>query len=56
MFLNKYFLFYLPLINKYKIIKAKDESQAVQKLLQRYRLKKYEVENYQILKNFDIIK
>ena len=56
MFFKKDFLFYLPYINKYKIIKAKDESEAVWKLCNYYKLKEYCITNYQIKRNFDIIK
>lgn len=55
-FFKKDFLFYLPKINKYKIIKAKDESEAVWKLCNYYRLIEGHMENYRIIKNFDIIK
>ena len=56
MFFKKDFLFYLPKINKYKIIKAKDESEAVWKLCNYYRLAEERMENYEIIKNFNIIK
>lgn len=56
MMFKKDFLFYLPKIDKYKIIKARDESEAVWKLCNYYRLAEERMENYKIIKNFDIIK
>ena len=56
MFFKKYFLFYLPKLDKFKIIKARDESEAVWKLCINYRLREEDIENYEIIKNIDIIK
>lgn len=53
---KKDFLFYLPKINKYKIIKAKDESEAIYKLCRNYLAREELTENYQIIKNFNVIK
>ena len=56
MFSKKFFLFYLPKIHKYKIIKAKDESEAVHKLCRYFTKIEDKIENYRILNNYDIIK
>lgn len=56
MFFKQFFLFYLPKIHKYLIIRASDESEAVWKLCNQYRLMEDRIENYQIIKNFDTIK
>ena len=44
------FIFYLPKLNKIKIIYACDESTAVWKLLQQYRLIEDRVEGFKIIK------
>lgn len=41
--------FYLPKLNKFLIIKAKDESVAVWKLLNLYRLRETDVDGYKIM-------
>ena len=56
MFLKKYFLFYLPRLDKFKIIKARNESEAVWKLCVNYCCREEDIENYKIIKNVDIIK
>ena len=44
------FTFYLPRLQKYKIIYAKDESYAVWKLFNHFRLRENEIDNYKIIK------
>ena len=56
MLFKKDFLFYLPKINKYKIIKARDESEAVWKLCNYYKGAEERITNYRIQRNFDVIK
>lgn len=56
MVFKKDFLFYLPQINKYKIIKARDESNAVFKLCSNYLTREELIKDYEIIKRFDIIK
>lgn len=50
MFFKKKFIFYLPKLNKYIEIKAKNESYAVYELCRRFRLKEYLIEDYEIIK------
>ena len=56
MFFKKYFLFYLPRLDKFKIIRARDESEAVWKLCSNYYRREEYIENYEIIRNIDIIK
>ena len=49
MFFKKDFLFYLPKLNKYKIIKARDESTAVWKLCNHFRLREKDIEDFEII-------
>ena len=42
------YMFYLPLLNKEIIIRAKDEATAVWKLLQRYRLVESYIDGFKI--------
>jgi hypothetical protein len=51
MFFKKYFLFYLPNLNTFEIIKAKDESEAVWRLINNHVLHVEDVDNYEIIKN-----
>lgn len=44
------FTFYLPTRNEYKIIRAKDESIAVWKLLNHFRLIESQIMDYKIIK------
>ena len=44
------FIFYLPYYQKYKIICAKDESYAVWKLLNQYRLIENKISDYKIIR------
>ena len=56
MFFKKYFLFYLPKLYKYEIVRAKDESEAVWKLINSFRLREKDIDNYKIIKYFNVIK
>ena len=56
MFFKKYFLFYLPKLDKYEIIKATDESEAVWKLINNYLSDVRKTDNYEIIKNIHIIR
>ena len=56
MFFRKDFLFYLPRLDKYKIVKARNKSTAIWKLINAYRLREIDIENFVIIENFDIIK
>lgn len=56
MFFRKDFLFYLPRLDKYEIVKARDESTAIWKLINAYKLREIDIENFVIIENFDIIK
>ena len=49
-FFRKRFIFYLPQLDKYIEIKAKDESYAVSELFRRYRLKINLVQDYKLVK------
>ena len=48
-FFKKKFVFYLPKLNKYIEIKAKDESYAVYELCRRFRSIEHLMENYEII-------
>ena len=50
MFFKKIFLFYLPRLDKYKIIRAKDQSYAVHILCRNYQY------NPSLIKDFTIVK
>lgn len=55
MFFKKIFIFYLPKINKYKLIKAKDISYAVNILCRTYMNHPNNIlDNYKIV-NYDLI-
>ena len=56
MFFKKYFLFYLPMLDEFEIIKARDESEAVWKLCINFYLREEDIENYEIIRNMDVIK
>lgn len=56
MFFKKNFLFYLPKLNKYIIIKAKDISYAVNRLCREFALKEEYLENYVIITHCKTIK
>ena len=50
-FKKKIFLFYLPKMYKFYIVKAKDESYAVSKLINHFRGSEKMLENYEIIKD-----
>lgn len=54
MFKRKEFTFYLPKLNKTIIIRAKDESYAVSKLFNQFRLREKDVDDYVIIKTKDV--
>lgn len=56
MFFKQDFLFYLPKRHYYYIIKAKDESEAVWKLMQQFQHIEEQTDNYTIIKNCRRIK
>ena len=55
MFFRKTFLFYLPIPDRYVIIKARDEATAVWKLCYNYRFKIDKITNYEIIKDYEIL-
>ena len=55
MFFRKIFLFYLPIPDKYIVIKARDEATAVWKLCYNYRFKVHNITNYEIIKNCETL-
>ncbi len=56
MFNKKYFLFYLPKLNKFKIVKSRDESEAVWKLVNYYKSREEDLTGYRFIRNIHIIK
>ena len=56
MFFRKNFLFYLPEIDMYVIIKAKDLLCAVNKLYKNYKQNKEYLKNYKIVSYYKTIK
>ena len=50
-FKKKNFLFYLPRLHKFYIVKAKDESYAVSKLINHFKGSEKMLENYEIIKD-----
>ncbi len=57
----KKFVFYLPKLNKYRTIKARDESTAVWKLLNQFILRESDIDGFKIVSEeksrfFDIYK
>ena len=50
------FLFYLPKLKKYIIIKARHESDAVSKLINCYRPRFDDIDGYYLIKNVAILK
>lgn len=55
MFFKKVFVFFLPKIDKYKVIKARDESEAVYILCKHYLYAPSLIENFKII-NYDVIR
>ena len=56
MFFRKNFLVYLPQLNVYYIIKARDESTAATKLINAFRLRIEDIQGYKFIKNVSLIK
>ena len=52
---TKMFLIYLPVLDTYCAIKAKDESEAVYKLCYNFRKREDLIDCYMIIKNFRLI-
>lgn len=48
MFFKKEYIFYLPKLNKYRTVKAKNEAEAVYKLINFYKGRIEDIENYEI--------
>ena len=56
MFFRKNFLVYLPQLNVYYIIKARNEADAASKLINAFRLRIEDIQGYKFIKNVSLIK